>query len=41
MGDEVEIIGSQVSADELAEQAQTINYEIVTRINSYLPRVIV
>lgn len=30
-----------VSADEIAQKAQTINYEIVTRINPLLPRIVV
>lgn len=42
-GDEVVIIGSQgkekVSAEEVAEKAGTINYEIVTRINPLIPRI--
>jgi len=43
LGDEVVIIGSQggeqVSADELAEQLDTINYEVVTGITERVPRV--
>ena len=42
-GDEVVIIGKQggeeLSADEIAKAAGTINYEIVTRINPLLPRI--
>ena len=42
-GSEVIIIGSQkkaiITADELAEIACTINYEIVTRINPLIPRI--
>ena len=42
-GDEVVIIGSQgkerVSAEEVADKAGTINYEIVTRINPLIPRI--
>ncbi len=42
-GDEVVIIGNQkkesISADELASWADTINYEIVTRINGEIPRI--
>ncbi len=41
-GDEVVLIGAEegarVSADEWAEKAGTINYEIVTRINPLIPR---
>ena len=33
--------GEQVSADQLAAWAQTINYEIVTRIGSHLRRVLI
>lgn len=32
-GDEVEIIGKNITADEVAHLAGTINYEIITRIN--------
>jgi alanine racemase len=43
VGDEVVLIGKQnkeeITADELAEKIGTINYEIVTRINSILPRI--
>ncbi len=42
-GDEVVVIGRQgkeeVSAEEFAEKAGTINYEIVTRINAAIPRI--
>ena len=42
-GDQVTLLGSQgrqrVTADELAELCGTINYEIVTRINSDIPRI--
>lgn len=45
VGDEVTLIGSQgkesLSADDLAEKIGTINYEIVTRINPILPRIII
>jgi alanine racemase len=45
VGDEVVLIGKQknevISAEELAELAGTINYEIVTRLNPLLPRKIV
>jgi len=44
-GDEVILIGKSglrdLTADELAEKLDTINYEVVTRINSTLPRIIV
>lgn len=43
--DEVVIIGyqgdEQISAEEIAEKIDTINYEITTRLSSILPRVIV
>jgi alanine racemase len=43
--DEVVLLGWQgteeISADELARKLGTINYEVVTRINPLLPRVIV
>lgn len=42
--DEVILIGrsgaNNITADELADRLNTINYEIVTRINSALPRII-
>lgn len=42
VGDVVTLIGSDdrasISADELAEWAETINYEIVTRIPAHIPR---
>jgi len=38
--DQVALIGGNVTADDLAKWADTINYEIVTRINSQLPRII-
>ena len=44
-GDEVILIGSangeKISSEELAELSGTINYEIVTRIGSHIPRIIV
>ncbi len=46
VGDEVILIGrstktnEEVSADDLAEWANTINYEIVTRIHPSIPRII-
>lgn len=43
-GDEVVLIGSQgkdsVTAEEMALKAGTINYEIVTRINPLIPRIV-
>ncbi len=43
-GDEVVIIGEQgdksISAQELAERSDTINYEAVTRISPLLPRIV-
>jgi len=42
-GDEVVLIGKQnnrvISADDIAEKIGTINYEVVTRINSNIPRI--
>jgi alanine racemase len=42
MGDEVTLLGNYplISADTLAEQCQTIHYEMVTRINPLLLRII-
>lgn len=44
-GDTVTLLGrdgmNAISADDLAERCGTINYEIVTRINPLLPRVVV
>jgi len=40
-GDKVELIGQNVTADDLGRWANTINYEIVTRINSTIPRIII
>jgi len=39
-GDEVTIIGKTVSADIMAKHAGTINYEITTRINPLIPRIV-
>jgi len=43
--DEVVLLGKQgkqeITAEEIAEKIDTINYEITTRISSFLPRVIV
>ncbi len=45
VGDEVVLIGRQgrrtVTPEEIAEKTQTINYEVVSRINPQLPRVYV
>ena len=45
VGDEAVLIGSsgveEITADTLAEMANTINYEIVSRIQSDIPRVVV
>lgn len=45
VGDEIVLIGAQgserITADELAERTGTINYEVVTRISSRIPRVAV
>ncbi len=42
VGDEAVIIGSQgkniLTAEYLAEKISTINYEIVTRLSSFIPR---
>jgi alanine racemase len=37
-GDEVILLGDSLSADELAAWAGTISYEILTNINSRVPR---
>ncbi len=43
IGSEVVIIGNQgaesITADEVAQKASTINYELVTRINPLIPRI--
>jgi alanine racemase len=43
IGDEVTLIGtskaSLMSAEEVAETAKTINYELVTRIDARVPRI--
>jgi alanine racemase len=43
VGDEIVLIGSQgserITADEIAEALGTINYEVVTRISSRIPRI--
>lgn len=40
-GDEVILLGGEISADELAAWAGTISYEILTNINTRVPRVYV
>ncbi|EKD46166.1 MAG: hypothetical protein ACD_68C00123G0001 [uncultured bacterium] len=44
-GDLVTIIGKsgkeQISADDIAHRLKTINYEVVTRLNSTIPRLII
>ena len=44
-GDEVVLLGSQesdiISADDVAAKIGTINYEVVTRINPLIPRVVI
>jgi alanine racemase len=39
--DEVELIGPHVTADEIAAKIGTINYEVVSRISPFIPRIIV
>ena len=39
VGDKVTLIGQDLSAEEVATKAGTINYELVTRINPLLPRI--
>lgn len=41
VGDKVELLGDKIRAEDLAEKAQTINYEIVTRINSKITRLVI
>jgi alanine racemase len=41
VGEEVVLLGAGITAEEIANLTQTINYEVVTRINSNLPRIIV
>lgn len=42
--DEVVVLGSQgglrITAEEIAEESDTINYEVTTRINALLPRIV-
>jgi len=40
-GDVVELIGPHISADEIAKLADTINYEIVTKINPEIKRILI
>ncbi|MCW8090840.1 alanine racemase [Alteromonas sp. ASW11-130] len=40
LGDKVELWGTQVSIDEVAERAGTISYELMTRISPRVPRII-
>jgi alanine racemase len=43
--DEVVLLGTQgtesVSAEELAEVCQTINYDVVTRLGAHIPRFVI
>lgn len=39
-GDEITLLGGGQSAEEIAAKVGTINYEVVTRINPLLPRII-
>lgn len=41
VGDEVVLLGPGITADRLASMAQTIQYEITTRIHGAIPRVLV
>jgi len=41
VGETVTIIGEKIRADDLAKSAKTINYEIVTRINPLIERILV
>lgn len=41
VGEAVVLLGKEITADDLARWSNTINYEIVTRINSGIPRIIV
>jgi len=40
LGDDVILLGMGITADDLADQIGTINYEVVTRINPLLPRIL-
>ena len=39
-GSVVEILGSEIRADELAENAGTISYELITALGNRIPRVL-
>ena len=41
VGDVVTLLGEGITAEDLADIAGTINYEIVTRIGSHIPRIII
>ena len=38
-GDAVELLGKNITAEEIAAKTDTINYEVISRINPLLPRV--
>ena len=38
VGDEVELMGNNITPEEFASWAETINYEVITRINPLIPR---
>lgn len=40
LNDEVTLLGNGISAEDIAQQMETINYEVVTRINPLIPRTI-
>lgn len=40
VGDRAELLGKEITADELAKKIGTINYEVVTRINPLIPRIL-
>lgn len=40
VGDEVELFGSGISADEIAKKCNTINYEIICGLSDRVPRII-
>jgi len=39
--DEVVVLGGKITAEDLAEKIETVNYEVVTRINPLIPRIVV
>ncbi len=39
VGDEVILLGGEITTEEIAKKVGTINYEIVTRINPLIPRI--